>query len=74
MLSKQLSSAKVLSAPHSLQPTLNPANGLLSKGIGAVLGQLDDIGSEYMCACISRSLNKHEAQHNKGICWRPSGR
>jgi hypothetical protein len=32
-------------------------------GIGAVLGQLDDDGNEYMCACISRSLNKHERNY-----------
>ncbi|GIL94242.1 hypothetical protein Vretimale_493, partial [Volvox reticuliferus] len=35
-----------------------------NRGIGAVLGQLDDEGNEYMCACISRSLNKHEAQYS----------
>lgn len=34
-----------------------------NKGIAAVLGQLDDHGQEYMCACISRSLNKHEANY-----------
>ena len=32
-----------------------------NRGLGAVLGQLDEDGNEYMCACISRSLNKHEA-------------
>jgi transposase InsO family protein len=32
-------------------------------GIGAVLGQLDDDGHEYLCACISRSLNKHEKNY-----------
>ena len=32
-------------------------------GIGAVLGQLDDDGHEYLCACISRSLNKHERNY-----------
>jgi site-specific DNA-cytosine methylase len=32
-------------------------------GIGAVLGQKDDDGNEYMCACISRSLNKHEKNY-----------
>ena len=32
-------------------------------GIGAVLGQLDDDGNEYLCACISRSLNKHERNY-----------
>jgi len=30
------------------------------KGIGAVLAQTDDAGQEYMVACVSRSLNKHE--------------
>ena len=32
-------------------------------GIGAVLAQKGDDGKEYMVACISRSLNKHEAQY-----------
>ncbi len=32
-------------------------------GIGAVLGQKDDDGNEYLCACISRSLNKHERNY-----------
>lgn len=30
------------------------------QGIGAVLAQHDDDGNEYMVACASRSLNKHE--------------
>jgi hypothetical protein len=33
-------------------------------GVGAVLGQLDENGQEYMCACISRSLNKHERNYS----------
>ena len=32
-------------------------------GIGAVLAQKADDGTEYMVACISRSLNKHEANY-----------
>jgi hypothetical protein len=32
-------------------------------GIGAVLGQKDEDGNEYLCACISRSLNKHERNY-----------
>jgi transposase InsO family protein len=32
-------------------------------GIGAVLGQQDDDGNEYLCAAISRSLNKHERNY-----------
>jgi hypothetical protein len=32
-------------------------------GIGAVLGQKDDDGNEYLCGCISRSLNKHEKNY-----------
>jgi len=32
-------------------------------GIGAVLCQLDDNGKEYIVACISRSLNKHEQNY-----------
>eukprot|EP00798_Chlamydomonas_sp_ICE-L_P029809 gene29809-biopygen5549 len=43
--------------------------------LGAVLGQLDSEGNEYLVACASRSLNKHEAGYNsfKGemldACW-----
>ena len=33
-------------------------------GIGAVLGQLNEDGQEYIVACISRSLNKHEANYS----------
>lgn len=33
-------------------------------GIGAVLGQHDADNNEYMCACISRSLNKHERNYS----------
>ena len=32
-------------------------------GIGAVLGQIDDQGNEYMIACISRSLNVHKRNY-----------
>ena len=34
-----------------------------NKGIAAVLNQTDDDGSEYMVACISRSLNVHEKRY-----------
>ena len=39
-------------------------------GIGAVLSQVGDDGNEYMVACASRSLNKHERQYSsyKGEC------
>jgi len=33
------------------------------KGIGAVLAQVDSEGQEHLCACISRSLNKHERNY-----------
>lgn len=33
-------------------------------GIGAVLGQIDEDGNEYMVACISRSLNVHERNYS----------
>lgn len=33
-------------------------------GLGTVMSQLDDDGNEYMHACISRSLNKHEANYS----------
>ena len=35
-----------------------------NRGLGAVLGQVDADGNEYMCACISRSLNKHESNYS----------
>ena len=39
-------------------------------GMGAVLSQLDAAGREYMVACCSRSLNKHERNYSsyKGEC------
>ena len=45
------------------------------RGIGAVIGQRDGDGNEYMCACISRSLNAAESRYEscKGellaVCW-----
>lgn len=33
------------------------------QGIGAVLAQVGTDGQEYICVCISRSLNKHERQY-----------
>ena len=33
------------------------------RGVGAVLAQTNDEGVEHICACISRSLNKHEANY-----------
>ena len=41
-----------------------------NRGLGAVLSQVDDEGNEYMVACISRSLNEHEARYPsyKGEC------
>jgi site-specific DNA-cytosine methylase len=32
-------------------------------GIGCVLSQVDEIGKEYIVACLSRSLNKHERNY-----------
>ena len=32
-------------------------------GLGAVLGQLDELGQERIVACVSRSLNKHEKNY-----------
>ena len=39
-------------------------------GLGAVLSQQDSLGREYMVACCSRSLNKHESNYSsyKGEC------
>ena len=41
-----------------------------NRGLGAVLGQVEEEGREYMVACISRSLNKHERNYSsyKGEC------
>ena len=45
------------------------------KGMGAVLGQVDEEGNEYMVACVSRSLNKHEKNYVSfqgemlGVVW-----
>ena len=39
-------------------------NDWSNHGIGAVLGQLKDEVHEYIVACISRSLNKHEANYS----------
>ena len=33
-------------------------------GLGAVLSQTDSTGQEYMVACCSRSLNKHERNYS----------
>lgn len=33
------------------------------KGLGAVLAQADADGTEHICACVSRSLNKHEKNY-----------
>ena len=35
-----------------------------NQGIGAVLAQADQEGLEYMVACLSRSLNKHERNYS----------
>lgn len=34
-----------------------------NRGIAGILGQKDDEGNEYIVACISRSLNRHEQQY-----------
>ncbi|KAJ9514833.1 hypothetical protein QJQ45_028503 [Haematococcus lacustris] len=39
-------------------------------GCGAVLGQTDDAGREYMVACISRSNNKHERNYSSYQAFR----
>jgi hypothetical protein len=55
--------------PGKILRHLDPAWPLLlhtdwsQQGIGAVLGQVDDGSNEYMGACISRSLNKHERNY-----------
>ncbi len=55
--------------PGKIMRHLDPSREILvhtdwsQHGMGAVLGQLDDDGNEYMVACISRSLNKHERNY-----------
>lgn len=34
------------------------------RGLGTVLGQLDDDDNKYMCSCIRRSLDKHVANYS----------
>ena len=34
-----------------------------TKGLGAILAQVDEHGEQHMVACISRSLNTHEARY-----------
>ena len=46
-----------------LRPTLVNTDWS-NHGIGAVLGQTNEEGQEYIVACISRSLNKHEANYS----------
>ena len=53
---------KVLRHAHPDRPLILHTDWS-THGIAAVLGQLDDHGNEYMVACISRSLNKHERQY-----------
>jgi len=43
---------------HPFQPLLR------GRRIAAVLGQIDDEGQEYMVACASRTLNKHEKNYS----------
>lgn len=51
---------------------LIPPADFPNPGLGAVLVQLDEDGNEYICTCISRFLNRHEANYisYKGRCWR----
>ena len=60
---------KLMTEPGRVLRPIDPGKPLVLHtdwsvhGIGAVLGQLDDDGKEYLCACISRSLNKHERNY-----------
>ena len=59
----------LMTQPGRVLRAIDPSRELVlhtdwsAHGIGAVLGQLDDDGHEYMCACISRSLNQHERNY-----------
>jgi hypothetical protein len=48
---------------HPLRPTMVNTDWS-NHGIRAVLRQLNEEGQEYIAACISRSLNKHEANYS----------
>ena len=60
---------RLMTTPGRVLRPVNPDKPLVLHtdwsihGIGAVLGQTDDDGHEYLCACISRSLNKHEKNY-----------
>ena len=60
---------KLMADPGRVLRPIDPNKELIlhtdwsNHGIGAVLGQLDDEGNEYLCACASRSLNKHEREY-----------
>ena len=60
---------KVMSQPGLVLRPVDPNKELILhtdwsvRGIGAVLGQVNDEGKEYLCACVSRSLNKHERNY-----------
>jgi hypothetical protein len=60
---------RLMTKPGKLLRRIDPDRPLIlhtdwsAYGIGAILGQCDDDGREYLCACISRSLNKHERNY-----------
>ena len=59
----------LMTQPRRILRPVDPSKELVihtdwsTHGIGAVLGQKDDEGNEYICAAISRSLNKHERNY-----------
>ncbi len=58
-----------MTTPGKAIKHIDPTRGLIlhtdwfKLGIGAVLGQVDADGNEYMVACISRSLNAGEKNY-----------
>ena len=60
---------KLMTEPGRVLRRVHPDRELIlhtdwsNHGIGAVLGQKDEDGQEYMCGCVSRSLNKHEKNY-----------
>ena len=60
---------RLMTEPGRVLKPIDPKRELIvhtdwsTYGIGAVLGQLDDEGHEYLCACASRSLSKHERNY-----------
>ena len=60
---------RLMTEPGRVLKPIDPKRELIvhtdwsTYGIGSVLGQIDDEGHGYLCACVSRSLSKHERNY-----------